>query len=134
MSNKQKSVLEDTRKTPIQELMDEVEMDFNNGVGYSARMFYNTLKRKLKDEKKFIEDIEDNVPYWNASEDKPEFDGMYLCTVREVEPCGTIWIRHKIVQLHFNMWLTLENQEVLEWMRLPKISESLNNINLVKQI
>ena len=126
MSNKQKSVLKDTRKTPIQELMDEVEMDFNNRVEYSARMFYNTLKRKLKDEKKFIEGIEDNVPYWNAAEDKPEFDGMYLCAVREVETCGTIWIRHKIIQLHFNNWLTLDNQEVLEWIILPKISQNLS--------
>jgi len=134
MSNKQKSVLEDTRKTPIQELMEEVDMDINNGVQYSMRMFYHTLRRKLKDEKKFIEGIEDNVPYWNAAEDKPEFDGMYLCAVREVEPCKTIWIRHKIVQSHFNVWIVLENQEVLEWMRLPKISESLNKINLIKQI
>lgn len=126
MSNKQKSVLKDTRKTPIQELMDEVEMDFNNRVEYSARMFYNTLKRKLKDEKKFIEGIEDNVPYWNAAEDKPEFDGMYLCAVREVEPCNATYIRHKIIQLHFNHWLTLDNQEVLEWMRLPKISQNLS--------
>lgn len=125
-NNKQTSVLEDTKKTPIQELMDEVEMDFNNGVQYSVRMVYNTLKRKLKDEKKFIEDIEDNVPYWNAAEDKPEFDGMYLCAVREVETCGTIWIRHKIIQLFFNHWLTLDNQEVLEWMRLPKISQNLS--------
>lgn len=58
---------------------------------------------------------------WKSCDDKPEFDGMYLCAVKEIEPCNTEWVRHRIIQLHFNVWMTLDNQTVLSWMELPKL-------------
>lgn len=43
-------------KTAIQELIDIVQMDFNNGVEITMRAFNSMLKKKLKKEKQQIID------------------------------------------------------------------------------
>lgn len=42
-------------KTAVQELLNIVEMDFNNGVEISMKMFYKMLKKSIVKERKQIE-------------------------------------------------------------------------------
>jgi hypothetical protein len=50
----------------------------------------------------------------------PDFDGSYLCIVREKQECGTIWEFHRVVECCINKWV--EKNEVIAWMKLPEFS------------
>jgi len=55
----------------------------------------------------------------SVERDSPDYDGDYLCAVIEIEPCGTKYIRKKVIQCLFNNWVVNHNQIVTHWQPLP---------------
>jgi hypothetical protein len=64
----------------------------------------------------FLAGCEYAAPKWiSVKERTPEFDGRYLCFIEAPQECGNIWRFQETVDLHFNEWITSEDQTVTHW-------------------
>lgn len=67
-----------------------------------------------------------------SNNDKPQFDGDFLCLVSTPQPCGSVITRWRVVTLDMNVWLINPGETVNEWHPLPRIDE--NGKVVVEQI
>lgn len=61
-----------------------------------------------------------SVSNWVATSKMPEFDGLYLCYIKQPQECGNVWEYCKVVDCNYNKWIVQTNEEVTHWRSLPE--------------
>ena len=77
-----------------------------------------------------MNNTEDNISMynnWNKVEEKPEFDGEYLCVVHIKQECGNIWVRHKVRMFSYQNWVLKDNETVSHWTKCPSFPEMITH-------
>ena len=63
------------------------------------------------------------MKFYKAETHPTRFDGQYFCYVREVEECGAVHYRYRIVENSKNVWVVNDNQTIIAYASLPDVNK-----------
>lgn len=66
---------------------------------------------------------------WNTG--MPDFDGSYLCTINQIQECGTTHEYYRVVDCICNTWVLFDKEVVVDWTKIEKTN--LENDNLLSK-
>lgn len=77
-----------------------------------------TLRERLYQQHSFIAGYKEREKEeWISVEDKktPDYDGDYLCMIKELQECGNVWEYQQVIHCLWNKWNIKNNQSVTHW-------------------
>ena len=86
---------------------------------------YESLEQKAEFSIEMETDLEDlsNTSKWISTETMPDYDGRYLCYIKQVQECDNVWEYQAVRDCTINLWSTLANETITHWMPLPNAPE-----------
>jgi hypothetical protein len=96
----------------VYDLPEEIDM-FES---YPTYQIYSKLKKEFR------------KPPAKQLQELPEFDGSYLCLIKDPQQCGNTWYYFEVVRMHMAKWMVQENQTVIYWQPLPNTEEVLKHL------